>query len=495
MTFKHSSIFYIVGALLPVILFISCSTSKHSVVVINSQTVSTTKPDTTAASKTTINSSFQSITIGENQPIHSLDPLFITNVSEMRAVQLVYEGLVRFNSQGKIIPSIAKSWTISNNHRRFQFKLRQNIYFQDSPIFSSGRGRRLRPGDIKKDFERMARDNVPTRAAKLFMNIRGFEPYFQEQHNVFRPSERQIHGISGIKIKNDSTIVFSLVQPDNHFLQKLASPFAVIYPPQAAESNHFEAVGTGPFKLAQKRSDSLFIFARFKNYHGQNQPKLDRVNIVTSGHARTLLQAMKHGLIDIIPGLGPQQMAVVSTMDGSIKSSFSQKYKLLKPTGRTAVFRLQYNPGADLPKGIVTHTLSAIPGKNFFPNLPSNAIRFQWSLSGAGSAALADTLSSSYTDDPFIRRFYSTLSKKLGSRNIVFKMKQTHVVNRTIALQTSRTAAPYQLVQPNSRNVSLGSFTVKIWALAGDYIHHLAFNTYPWWINLRNVTVSPAYNR
>lgn len=157
--------------------------------MVTAPTVSS-KPDTTLSETEpqTTGTTFQAITIGENQPIYSLDPLFATTQSEMRAIQLVYEGLVRFNSRGKIVPAIAKNWTISNNHTRFSFILKDDVYYQNSSVFASGRGRKLKPGDIKKVFKRMASAGVPPRAAKLFMNIRGFEPYFKEQHNIYRSS-------------------------------------------------------------------------------------------------------------------------------------------------------------------------------------------------------------------------------------------------------------------------------------------------------------------
>jgi len=214
MATKHSSdVSYFLWVILPLLFIVSCSTGKNSVITVNTPTVSSEEPDTLTDHTTGVSAgpAFQSLTIGENQPIYSLDPLFATTLSEMRAIQLVYEGLVRFDKQGKITPTVAKTWTVSDQNRHFSFALKGDVYYQDSPVFSSGRGRQLKASDIKKDFERMARADVPSHAAELFMNIRGFEPYYQEQHHVYRSSERQLHGISGIEVPNDSTIVFILV--------------------------------------------------------------------------------------------------------------------------------------------------------------------------------------------------------------------------------------------------------------------------------------------
>lgn len=495
---NFSPVYYLLLAVLPMAVLVSCSSSKNSVITVQGPTVSSETPDTLTNNEVTepAGSAFQALTIGENQPIHSLDPLFAITFSEMQAIQLVYEGLVRFDNRGKIVPAIAESWTVDDHHRRYQFNLKDDVFYQNSSIFSSGRGRKLRAGDIKKDFERMARADVPAYAAHLFMNIRGFEPYFQEQHHIFRQSERQFHGVSGIKVPNDSTIVFTLVQSDRQFLQKLASPYAVIYPPGAARGDQFKAVGTGPFKFAARRADSLYIFARAKNYHENNQPKLNRVNIITSSHSRVLLKLMKQGYINLIPALDPQQMADVSQADSETKPSFSQEFHLLKPAGRTASFRMKYNSNAIQPEDAVVNALSPLLGMSFFSGPPPNSVHLQWSFPEISSSSPADTLSSNYTEDPFIRAFYTMLKTKLGKQNISFTMKQTRAVNRTIPFYTYRVMPPYgEFHQAGRKDQTLAKFEVNIWALTRKNVNNIGFNRYPWWINLRPVTVTSTYNR
>lgn len=482
-------IYYLFAALLSLFIVTSCGSS-GSTVIVQSAPISSHKPDTSMASNPS-SASFQALTIGENQPIHSLDPLFIKNASEMRAVQLYAEGLVRFDKKGQIIPAMASHWTVSNNHQKYRFILRHKLFYQDSDVFSNGRGRRLTAKDIKKDFERMAKLDVPSHAAHLFMNIRGFEPYFQEQHHVFRRSEQQYKGINGIHVPNDSTVIFLLAHPDAQFLQKLASPYAVIYAPESVKSKNFQAVGTGPFKFFQKRSDSLYIFGRFDNYHGQDQPTLNRVDIVTSSHPMVLLRAMNHGNIDLIPALGPQQMQAAIGNDGKLKESLTNKFRLLKPTDRVATYELEYNSGADLSEEAVAAALSKVQGTSFFSNFPSNAVQLHWSLPNAGSSAPADSLLSNYTSDPFIHSFYTALAKRLSDKGILFKMKQTRVINRNLALHTWRKIPPYEPLQ-NGSNDTLAALNIKIWALAGKNINNLSFNKFPWWINLRNVTIAPT---
>ncbi len=241
-------------------IFISCSSSENTT-VIEEAPVPSGQKDTTAQQPRSDSDSFTQITIGENQPIKTLDPLYAENHSTLRALQLVYEGLVRFDENGEIIPAIAEQWSVTNNQRTYRFNLNNDLFYHDSNVFANGRGRRLVASDVKRAFERMARATVPDHAAQLFMNIKGFEPFNREQQAVLLPDERQLSGISGIQTPNDSTVVFNLVEQDDTFLNKLATPYAVIYPHESVTGNGFRAVGTGPFRFSQKRSDSLYIFA------------------------------------------------------------------------------------------------------------------------------------------------------------------------------------------------------------------------------------------
>src|SRR5699024_3035033 len=151
---------------------------------------------------------FQKLVIGELNAIRSFDPLFANNASEMRAVQLIYEGLVRFDENGEAVPGIARSWLVNDDSTRYEFNLRRGIFYHNSDIFSTGTGRRLVADDVKFAFERMAKVDVPPQAARLFMNITGFEPFYQEQHFVFDPQFRRFKGVSGIKTPDENTVIF-----------------------------------------------------------------------------------------------------------------------------------------------------------------------------------------------------------------------------------------------------------------------------------------------
>src|SRR6266496_2430913 len=79
----------------------------------------------------------------EQTGIASLDPAFAKNQSIMWAVHQLYNTLVEIDTALHIVPSIAKSWGISNDRLTYTFHLRNDVFFHDDAAFENGKGRTL----------------------------------------------------------------------------------------------------------------------------------------------------------------------------------------------------------------------------------------------------------------------------------------------------------------------------------------------------------------
>ena len=60
-------------------------------------------------------------------PVTSLDPAFARNMSNIWAVDHLFNGLVQLDEGLNIQPAIAKSWTISEDGLTYTFKLRDDV--------------------------------------------------------------------------------------------------------------------------------------------------------------------------------------------------------------------------------------------------------------------------------------------------------------------------------------------------------------------------------
>src|SRR5450432_571814 len=75
--------------------------------------------------------------------IASLDPAFAKNQSVMWAVHQLYNTLVETDDNLNMVPSLAKSWQVSADRKRYTFHLRTDVFFHDNEVFAGGKGRQL----------------------------------------------------------------------------------------------------------------------------------------------------------------------------------------------------------------------------------------------------------------------------------------------------------------------------------------------------------------
>lgn len=492
-SFKH-----LIGFLAISLIAAACSQPERITVDEDPEAVAT--GDTTGDAQS--QASFQQLHIGELNPIRSLDPLFAENAASLRAVQLIYEGLVQFDEEGEISPGLAHNWSVSEDSLSYEFYLRPETYYHNSQVFSTGTGRRVTPEDVEFIFERMASSNVPPQAAQLFMNIEGFDPYFQEQRHVYNPQNRQINDITGIETPNDSTVTFRLKNPDPEFPQKMATPFAVIYPQEAVTgSSSITPVGAGPFAFTQVTSDSTLVLSKFQEYYLADQVALNRIDIHVDNSEMSLAQSMETQGLHVIPQLGPQLLVNMLGENRQLTDEYAEQFNLQSPGGSTQ-YNVRYNPKADLSESAARRLSQYMNAdtSSYFNQFSGSVIQPDTSIaqsdtsvsavSPSGDAQLRQQeIYTSYSDDPFIQSFLGSLSNGLSRQNISLHMMEVRAPTQETAFIFT---TDYPLLPKSqwSNYSRLFSFSVDQIALQQSNIEGLSFNQYPWWFDLRDVSLS-----
>lgn len=489
---------YLAVLILSLILLWGCK-QPETVVIEDAPTASAPADTTDEYTPSDDESDFRKLVIGEYQSITSFDPLLAENGATMRALQLVYEGLVRLNANGNTVPAVAKSWKVSNDSLTYTFTLNPNIYYQDSNVFSTGTGRRLTARDVKFVFERMAKTGNPPTAARLFWNIEGFEPFYQEQHKVYEPKKRTLSDVSGIQTPNDSTVVFELHKKDSQFLKKLATPYAVIYPREAVNDTRgsFAPVGTGPFTLSTQRADSAYIFAKSQKYHDYKSVRLDRVDILTSNSESNLMRQMGTGNIHLLPEIGPRIIQNVSTNAGNLKTGFNGRYTL---TRRNSINKIavRYNPDADISDEIAgtISRLAHVNSSSYFEQLPSSIVTTDSTINNqqTDTTLISENLYAVFSEDPYARTYLASLAKIVARQDVELNMTNLRIPTRNIDLWVTQHAP---IINDQSDKLysdypKLFSFWVHPTALQRNEITGLNFNQFGWWLDLRGVSLPSA---
>ena len=466
--------------LLATLTVLSCGKGPETIIAESDQLVpqaDNAGPDT--AVLPSFSENFQQLKIGEVGTIYSLDPLFATSNSEFRALRLVYNTLIDVSEAGEIIPSLAASWSINGDSTMITFHLRDNAYFHNNEIFSSGMGRKVLAKDVQFVFKRMASAQVPEYAALMFRDIKGFEMYRNEQLLVKDPGLRVTETISGIEVTNDSTIIFKLNSGAGSFLEKLAHPYASIYPQESVPSNFFpiqKAVGSGPYYFVKKEGDAL-LFGVNSHYFGV-KPSLSRVDIISGLNEKDLFQGLAKKEIDIFMELGPESLNLVADSQGQLAVGYEDRFDLdyYSPVSDYTVY---FNPGSRQVNE-VNFLMESLKADSVFisPKL-GNVEILPISSSGTESPE-SISYAVAHTEHPFYVFLLSKLALKANNLGGTFAMSASYAVSDYTTFGT----------RPFSSAVPVLVWHTPLVSLSNKNVSGIRFNTYPWNIDFTNTEVT-----
>jgi len=195
-------------------------------------------------------------------PVETLDPLKILYGSDWKVANNIFEGLVTLDENNQLKFDLTDTVSTSTDKLIYSFKLKDKIYFHDSPCFKNGIGRKLISSDINFMFERLAtKSNNFHNWQNISDMIKGIEEFYLGEAKT----------ISGITILDSLRFTIELTQPFSSFLTILTSPNFYLIPKEGLhyykERFALYPVGTGPFRISEHQKFEKIILVRNENYH------------------------------------------------------------------------------------------------------------------------------------------------------------------------------------------------------------------------------------
>jgi len=194
----------------------------------------------------------------------SLDPLSPRGTADSRSILFnVFEGLVKPDTNGRMQPCIAESWTVEQNGRIYNFTLRDGVRFHDGSIVNSA--------DVKFSLD--------TAVAV------GFEG---------------LNRIEEIAITGNNRVTVTLTGPDPDFLPYLTIGIVKAENPDREKN----VIGTGPFFIESYTTQQNLVLKKFNDYWQRSLPQpvdiphLEKVTIVFLANSDALMLALRGGSID-----------------------------------------------------------------------------------------------------------------------------------------------------------------------------------------------------
>lgn len=213
------------------------------------------------------------ITVGIAQDLDdSLDPHQTVAAGTREVLFNIFEGLVKPNSDGEMIPAVAEKYTLSEDGTTYTFTLREGVKFHN--------GQTVTAEDVVYSINRCAA-----------------VPEGQE-----KPLVAAFSAVKSVEALDEKTVAVTIAQRDLEFISYMTA--AII--PADYENQDTAPVGTGPFRFVSRTPQQDFVMERFENYWGA-PAWLDKVTYKICENADALVMNLNGGSIDLCAHLTSAQ--------------------------------------------------------------------------------------------------------------------------------------------------------------------------------------------
>ncbi|MBB3456899.1 ABC-type transport system substrate-binding protein [Rhizobium sp. BK313] len=226
------------------------------------------------------------ITVTYKDDIATLDPAIGYDWQNWSMINAVFSRLVDYTpGTTELKPSLAESYDVSPDGKTYTFKLHTGVKFTN--------GREVTAADVKYSIERAVNPKTQSPGAGFFHSIVGADAM----------TAGTAQALDGIKVVDDHTVQFTLVQPDATFLNVLALNFASVVPKEAVEAAGGDfgkkPVGSGAFILKEWTVGQRLVFARNPDYFIKDRPHIDGYTVEIGQEPLVALLRLQKGEVDI----------------------------------------------------------------------------------------------------------------------------------------------------------------------------------------------------
>jgi len=225
-----------------------------------------------------------------------INPVLATSDADKDLTSLVYSGLMRKNTDGELVPDLAKSYDVSKDGLTYTFTLKDKIYFQD--------GKPVTPDDI------------------IFTINEAKDPIIKS------PIKGNWDGINVEKI-DDKTIQFNLKQPFASFLENTTLGIMPEHlwknSPIELSTLNINPIGSGPFQISNvnKQSSgtvSSYDLSSFKKFI-LGKPYLTKITLKFYNNEDDLTSALENGDVDQISSITSENAEILKGKQYKVVSS------------------------------------------------------------------------------------------------------------------------------------------------------------------------------
>jgi len=241
-----------------------------------------------------------------DQAPRTLDPGLSVEVPAQRVIDDLFEGLVRLDPAGQLIPALASRWEISADQLQWTFQLRTDArWSDDSPITAH---------DVVFAWRRVVDPATASQAAQMLAPVRNA---LQIAGGRLPPDQL------GVQATDAHTVVVQLVAPTGWFAYQLTNNS--LYPvPEHVVRQHGAGwvkpgvmVSNGAFVLEEARINGAIHLVRNTRYRDAAAVKLQRVTYYPVSDRAAAASRYLAGDVDVTDGFPIEDIELLSQQLGS----------------------------------------------------------------------------------------------------------------------------------------------------------------------------------
>lgn len=244
---------------------------------------------------------------GTTNPPTIINPILTQHSVSASLMGLIFDSLVRIDSQGHIVPGLARSWTVSPDGREYTFYLKKGIYFHD--------GIECTAEDVKFTYEAIA-------------NPKNQSPW---RTNTELIKKWEVLDRYTIKV----TLPESSIPLLNNLVREIAPKHILENQDLASASFNFHPIGTGSFKFKGWDLETNQIELEANPDYFEGRPYLDQIIVKTYPDNSSLWAALMRHEVDFVKFLNYEDYSVLEN-DPAYKI-----YKINSGTYCAIVYNLQ----------------------------------------------------------------------------------------------------------------------------------------------------------
>lgn len=246
--------------------------------------------------------------------ISSLDPAFAKSQSVMWAAHQLFNTLVEIDDSLRIIPSLAKSWDISEDKKEIIFHLRSDVFFHDDEAFAGGKGRKLTAADVVYSLSRITDPKTASPGSWIF--------------------NRKVDTLQPFMALDDTTFRLRLLRPYHPILGIMSMQYCSIVPKEAVEKYGTDfrrhPVGTGPFYFVAWEEGQALVLKKNpvyfeKDKEGNRLPYVDGVKVSFYDSKATEFLLFRQKQLDFINDIEASFKDEVLTKSGTLHKEWEGK--------------------------------------------------------------------------------------------------------------------------------------------------------------------------